>query len=253
MPVKISTPCERGFIIVNARSEKKKYDRYMYECTCKLCGKKYTWLPTYISMYEKSGCPECLHKASEKKVEAGNAKKIEEWKQEIGKKYGDLIVVDFAGKKEAAKGYRTVPYMKCLCEKCGQYTEIPLARLRSGGAKECAACAKKNLDIGREAIKNLYSKNGSTIYSVSERRKRNKNNASGFTGVSYIQSINKYRSYIVFQRKQYNLGCYETRIEAHEAYMAAKKRLHGGFVEWYKENCPENWNKIQKKDGDINV
>lgn len=238
-------PFERGQILVERRAEQKKYGHPMYECTCKICGKKYIWLPTYIVKYEKNGCPECMKKTA---AEIRDAKKIEEWKNEIGKKYGNLTIVDFAGKKEPAKGYASIPYMRCLCGKCGHYAEIPLPRLRIGGAKECATCAKKNLEEGRKIMHELYQADGSSLSNVKEDRKRNKNNTTGFTGVSYVAKNEKYRAYIMFRRKQYSLGLYDTRIEAHEAYLAAKKRLHGGFVEWYKETYPEKWEKINKKE-----
>ena len=245
MGKKLEPPFERGEIFVERRAEQKKYGNPMYECTCKICGKKYTWLPSYISKYAENGCPECMKKTAE---ERKNAKKIEEWKKDIGKKYGNLTIVDFSEKKAYAKGYPKIPYMRCLCGKCGKYTEIPLHRLRTGGAKECAACAKKNLKEGRKIMHELYQADGSSLSNIKEDRKRNKNNTTGFTGVSYLPKCGKYRAYIVFRRKQYSLGLHETRNEAHEAYLSAKKRLHGGFVEWYKETYPEKWEKINKKE-----
>lgn len=242
MPKKMEVPCERENIIVKALSKEKKYGHNMYECICKKCGKTYTWPVMYISRYEKSGCDECSRKEKGK-----NPKRDSTYKEEIGKEYGFLKIVGFAGKKCESKNnnYKTT-YMKCLCNKCGEYTEIPLVRLRSGGAKECWNCSKKNLDKYRDKNTEIYCVKGTNVSALRERA-TNKNNTSGYTGVSYMEAIGKYRAYIMFQRKQYNLGYFEKPEEAHEAYQKAKEKIHGKFLQWYAETYPEQWKKINDK------
>lgn len=61
-------------------------------------------------------------------------------------------------------------------------------------------------------------------------RGRQKNNKSGFKGVSYIKADNLWDARISFGRKQYCLGHYRTPEEAHAAYVAAAVRLHGEFA-----------------------
>jgi hypothetical protein len=51
-------------------------------------------------------------------------------------------------------------------------------------------------------------------------------NKSGFLGVSFNTYKNKYFSRIQVERKQYFLGYFNTAIEAHEAYLTAKRKFH---------------------------
>jgi hypothetical protein len=59
-----------------------------------------------------------------------------------------------------------------------------------------------------------------------QNRGGNKNNRSGYVGVYFDTSINRYRARIGINGKQRNLGSYETPWEAHEAYKKAKAEIH---------------------------
>lgn len=48
-------------------------------------------------------------------------------------------------------------------------------------------------------------------------RNRNKNNTSGFVGVSWTKHVKKWEAYIWVNRKKYNLGFYEDKIDAAKA------------------------------------
>ena len=74
---------------------------------------------------------------------------------------------------------------------------------------------------------------------------KNSNNTSGYTGVSKLKS-GRYRANIKFKCKQYHLGVFDTPEEASAAYKAAKKKLYDGFVDWYKENYPDLWDKYKE-------
>ena len=56
------------------------------------------------------------------------------------------------------------------------------------------------------------------------------NNTSGFKGVSWHKTSNKWQAVIKFDGKQRHLGYFDTPDAAHEAYKAAAKRLHGEFA-----------------------
>jgi len=53
-----------------------------------------------------------------------------------------------------------------------------------------------------------------------------KTNTSGFMGVSFDKKTQSWRAAIKFQRKSKSLGQFKTPLEAHEAYLSAKKKIH---------------------------
>lgn len=55
-------------------------------------------------------------------------------------------------------------------------------------------------------------------------------NKSGFKGVSYYKSANRYIAKITVNYKGIHLGCFDTAQEAHEAYKKAAFHLHGEFA-----------------------
>jgi hypothetical protein len=59
-----------------------------------------------------------------------------------------------------------------------------------------------------------------------QNRSINKNNTSGFIGVSYHKKQCKWTSRITFNYKIMNLGYFDTAEEAHQAYVKAKSELH---------------------------
>jgi len=57
----------------------------------------------------------------------------------------------------------------------------------------------------------------------------NKVNKSGFNGVSFYKRTGRYVAFIQKNRKTEYLGYFDTAEEAHEAYCARAKELHGEF------------------------
>jgi len=60
------------------------------------------------------------------------------------------------------------------------------------------------------------------------RRWPHKNNSSGFLGVSPCRS--KWRAEITVTGQHLHLGVFETPESAHQAYLNAKRKLHGGCL-----------------------
>jgi hypothetical protein len=65
-----------------------------------------------------------------------------------------------------------------------------------------------------------------TISENGQNRKRGKNNTSGFTGVSWHKSKNKWCSQIRVNGDLIALGSFDTPQEANDAYLLAKSKLH---------------------------
>lgn len=220
---------------IKIKSEKKVLK---YICRCNKCG--YVFIATkHEILYRHSirGCPNCRKKARFEK-------KCKDAENYIGKEYGTLKVIDIDYVATREKGCL---YMRCICNKCGNETTILLKRLKGGGAKQCANCAKKILSKGREiGLQNKVE--GTCIIAIDGRRSLNKNNTSNHVGVSFINKLGKWRAYITFKRKQYHLGLYTDYSKAVVAREEAEEKIYGGFLEWYKNTYPEHWEKIKKNN-----
>lgn len=218
-----------GVTIVGAVPD-EKYNKYLLKCNT--CGAEFV---EYASAVRKhtNGCFGCKCKKNREKT----------YIDEIGKTYSNLKIIEY---DEAAteKDKNRHTYVKCQCLKCNGTTSIPLARIKSGGAKECAACAQKNLEAGREYVKSESVFN--TRISSIRKTSKNKNNTSGHNGVSRCKN-GKYRAYINFQRKQYYLGMYDSPEEARAIRLEAENKIYGGFLNWYANTFPEKWELINKK------
>lgn len=59
--------------------------------------------------------------------------------------------------------------------------------------------------------------------------KKRRNNATGYTGVSYKPSRNRYEAYISIDGKQKYIGSAKTAEQASRIYEAKAKELHGEF------------------------
>jgi hypothetical protein len=70
----------------------------------------------------------------------------------------------------------------------------------------------------------------STRSNNSANRRRNRNNKSGFKGVYLDGETGKWIARIGKDRKSYFLGRHATPEAAHEAYVAAARRLFGEFA-----------------------
>jgi hypothetical protein len=59
--------------------------------------------------------------------------------------------------------------------------------------------------------------------------KRYVNNKSGYKGVCWDAKSKKWRAYVNFEKKRTNLGVFDTIEDAHAAYCAKARELHGEF------------------------
>lgn len=209
-----------------------------YDCTCLKCGREFTADGHTVYEYANTGCGDCRKKAKyEKRVEPY-----------VGKTFGFLKVLEFSGTKPTYKDTKHYSIIvSCLCLKCGEVTEIPLKRIKSGGAKQCSQCARKEiLPIGYELVQASNVK-GTSVLQITNRA-INKNNQSGHKGVSWRKKSNKWFAYINFQRKQYYLGQYDDLQDAVNARLAAEKKIYGSFLEWYATEYPEQWERLKKRN-----
>lgn len=103
-------------------------------------------------------------------------------------------------------------------------------RIKKGHVRSCGCLISEHVNSFFEAGTNVPALLANTLSS------RNK---SGTKGVHFNSRNNKWMAYIMFQRKNYNLGSFENKRDAIQARKEAEARLHGEFLEWYysrKEN-----------------
>lgn len=229
------------FKILSVYKEKTQSQNKSFYCLCAKCNQICQLTGQQILRYQDAGCPECRKRDEE-------AKRENAYKAYVGNIFGSLKVIGYAGKKKVSKNCKYLkPFMKCECLKCGGISDISLDNLK-GGAETCVKCARENLSSGRELTK-IAHEDGTLITAIDGRRKINKNSTTNHTGVSWMPKLQKYRAYINFKRKQYNLGLFADLDDAISARKEAEEKIYGDFIRWYAETYPENWEKINKRSG----
>ena len=158
-------------------------------------------------------------------------------KKFIGRYFGDLEVVEYAGKWDG------VHHWKCKC-KCGNETVVCQSNLQIGHTRSCGCKQEKQI------YENLQLYEGTSV-TILESAKRTmlKNNKSGYRGVFQVPN-GKWCAQITFKGKKYHLGIYEDIMDA----VRARKRgeeMHDEFLEWYYANV-KNKKESDKQNGDEN-
>lgn len=230
------------FKILSLFSEKTAHKNKTYNAMCLKCQGIFQYSGQEILRYQSRGCRQC-------RADDANKNREEAYKTYIGKSFGGLKVIGYAGKRQMSQNYiYQSPYMLCECQKCGNISEIPLSRLKSG-IESCEKCAEENLKKGYE-IHKIASVSGTLITAIDGRRKTNKNSITRHNGVSWMPELKKYRAYINFQRKQYHLGLFSEVEDAIAARKEAEEQIYGDFLRWYEEQYPENWEKLRRAKND---
>lgn len=80
-----------------------------------------------------------------------------------------------------------------------------------------------------DGLNNVSSNLRLATASQNQMNMRKHTKKSGLKGAYYHKRDNRWLAQISINRKHVYLGCYETEIEAHNAYCAASKKIHGEF------------------------
>lgn len=84
----------------------------------------------------------------------------------------------------------------------------------------------KDGDKANDRIDNL--RDVTTKVNAENQRKANKDNRSGYLGVGWDKQTGKWRAGITRSGKYTCLGRYDDPLEAHQAYLKAKREMHVG-------------------------
>lgn len=133
-------------------------------------------------------------------------------------------------------------FCKVICPVCGKESETLLTRLQ-----RIHVCAKCNTNTGVffKEMQSVYIADGSSLANARSRMKGtvNKNSSTKVNGVS-LQKNGKYRAYINFRRKQYQLGTYSSLDDAAAARKEAESKIYGEYI-----NSHEGWEDELKNIG----
>lgn len=144
---------------------------------------------------------------------------------QIGKRFGQLVVTGYHGKKNR------MHYWECLCD-CGKTAIVNQVHLQTGKTKSCGCLQAKM------AAQNMKFVDGTSVAIIEKVGKRlNDSNTSGHNGVYWNQKAQKWMAQIGFKGKRYYLGLYAKLEDAVRVRKTAEEKLYGEFLEWYYETC----------------
>ncbi|MCD7804669.1 MAG: transcriptional regulator [Oscillospiraceae bacterium] len=154
-------------------------------------------------------------------------------KELVGKRFGRLIVIEYAGKKDGVHRWR------CRCD-CGNEVVVSQSHLQSGKTKSCG-CMRADV-----YVKNMKLVGGTSIVALETSKNRLRStNTSGCTGVYWSSSCGRWYARIGFCGKSYYLGSYKYKEDAIKARKSGEE-VHDNFIEWYyNEYLPSENNKSQ--------
>lgn len=135
----------------------------------------------------------------------------------IGKRFGSLTVTEYAEKKNG------MHYWKCLCD-CGNETVVGQTLLQSDKTKSCGC---RRVITMQENLKLVDGTSAALL-----KKKRMKNNTSGYTGVSLNKKTGLWIAKITFRKHTYYLGSYPKIEDAIKARQHGEE-MHDDFLEWY--------------------
>ena len=136
-----------------------------------------------------------------------------------GMRFGRLVVDSFKGRE----GNKTL--WNCTCD-CGNKCIASTSGLTMGSTTSCGCKNKENQStfmIANDLI------DGTRISAIDENRKINKNNHSGYIGVSYDKRRKMWIAQITYQRRNHNLGRFTSKKDAIKARKVAEKEYFGKY------------------------
>lgn len=218
-----------GNLEIIGSNKEKGYLRYEFRCL--KCGK--VFFSTVSGVDPKCGCLDCKNKERELEKIKDLSKKY------VGNKYSHLTIQDILAKDTLVKNRHGVivtqrpTFARCMCD-CGNVSDILLTKVVNGVVKQCDKCISGYLQLGAEATQESRIV-GTTVHAIKDSREINKNNSTGYRGVS--KCGNRYRAYINLARKQINIGLFDTAEEAAEARKYAEETIYKPIIEkWEKEH-----------------
>ncbi len=199
-----------GELTVLSRSEQqKKNGGVWWHCSCS-CGNTYDVSGTLLVTGKRTHCPNRIHERNYASVDI------------TGQRFERLTAL-YPTENRDAKGF---VIWHCRCD-CGNEVDVSYNSLMYTNIRSCG-CKKKEHD---KELGSLLTHVSGTSVDMLKSKKLPSNNTTGVKGVYLIKG--KYIAKIVFQKKAYYLGVYDTLDQAAEARRKGEELLHGTTVDYY--------------------
>lgn len=140
---------------------------------------------------------------------------LKDW---IGRRFGSLEVLEYAGKRKGCHMWR------CRCD-CGKILTVRQSNLQDGTSTSCG-CMHPVTD-------KLHFVDGTCVERIRS-KKLSRTNTSGVRGVYYNKRRNKWTAQIMFKGKTYYLGSYATLEEAAKARRRGEE-MYDNFLDWFEK------------------
>lgn len=139
----------------------------------------------------------------------------------VGKRFGNLTVLSYAGKSAGMHRWR------CKCD-CGNETIVGQTLLQTGKTRSCGCLKQKKLK------ENLKLVDGTSVVLLEAGKNRLlSSNTSGYTGVYLQKRTGRWAAQITFQGKTCFLGSYTHIEDAIKARQRGEEETHDKFLEHY--------------------
>ncbi|MCI5648170.1 MAG: transcriptional regulator [Fusicatenibacter sp.] len=202
--------------VLGKSGEKAKDGNPLWLCRCD-CGNRIETTKRRLMTGNTSSCG------------CGKKPQLKAW---VGKRFGMLTVLSYARKENG------VHIWHCKYD-CGNFVDVRQSNLQNGWTTSCGC--------RRNPVKNLHYVDGTCVENIrSESLYRT--NTSGIRGVYYSKQRKKWIAQIMFQRKCYNLGGYDTLEDAAQVRKMAEDKIFGDFLEWYGQEHGQKEEYSEKKN-----
>lgn len=222
--------------------------KYYVKCKCGECGEIQDIRDSALLRGKSTKCFSCMIKSRKgKKLDNVTQKNIQKNKQKyVGKEVNGFVVTDVFSVEDKFGKHTECKY---ICSKCGKESQTRLERLKR--IKHCVNC-NRNIGDKISEIDSEINVDSSNLYCVKSRMNNktiNKNSATGYNGVSQLKN-GQYRAYINFQRKQYNLGSYDSLDDAVKARKQGEEIMYQPYLEknaGWEERVKERLETMKKE------
>lgn len=188
--------------------DKRKAVRYLCQCSC---GNAYEVSGTLLVTGRRTHCANRIHQ------------KAPRYSDITDQKFGRLTAL-YPAEQQIKNGSMV---WHCRCD-CGNQIDVSYNSLMYGNQKSCG-CQKKEHD---QKLHSFLTHVAGTSVDMLKSKKLPSDNTSGYKGVYLLRG--KYMARIVFQKKPYYLGTYDTIEEAAAARRGAEEMVFDTVAEHYR-------------------